>query len=270
VAGIFQVLILWLDTLLIGVFRPSSEVAVYVASTRYVLLVLFVGTAVTQAVAPQFGDLLARGEVRRAEVVYRAATVWNILVTWPLLVVLIVFAPVVLSVFGHEFETGAAVTRVLAASMLIATAVGPVDWILLMAGKSSWNLLNTAAALAINVALNVAFIPRYGIIAAGFAWGASVIVNNIAPLVEVMAFIKMSPFDRAHRIVSIASIFCFAVPGVIAVTVLGQTLTALLVSAGLGGVVYLALLSRFADDIKVREMLAGLAFRRGKHAAADA
>ena len=39
--------------------------------------------------------------------------------------------------------------------MLVATLVGPVDMVLLMAGKSSWNLLNTIAAIVANVTLNL-------------------------------------------------------------------------------------------------------------------
>jgi O-antigen/teichoic acid export membrane protein len=257
-AGTFQVLILWLDTLLIGLLRPSAEVAVYVASTRYVLLVLFVGNAVTQAVVPQFGDLLARRELRRAEAVYETATVSNIAVTWPLLVTLIVFAPVLLGVFGTRFEVGADATRILAVAMMVGTAVGPVDWVLLMGGKSSWNLLNTAAAVAVNVALNVALIPRLGIAGAAIAWGSSVVVNNVAPLIEVMALIRIDPFNAAHPIICAASVVCFAVPGVVALAVAGPTWPALIVSTVVGAAAYVTVLSRFAEAVSLAELWAAL------------
>jgi O-antigen/teichoic acid export membrane protein len=262
-AGVFQVLILWLDTLLIGLFRPPGEVAIYVASTRYVLLVLFVGNAVTQAIAPQLGDMLARRETGRAESVYRTATVWNILVTWPMLVTLAVFAPVVLHVFGSAYGSGSSATRVLAASMLIATAVGPVDWILLMAGKSSWNLLNTALALVLNIALNLLLIPRLGIVGAAIAWGISVVVSNVAPLIEVMMFVRISPFAPAHRRVSVTSLLCFGVPGMIAVALFGQSFATMVGATAIALGCYVAVLWPSADALGVRELAA--AVRPSRH-----
>ena len=58
---------------------------------------------------------------------------------------------------GYQQAQGVLV--ILGASMLFATAVGTVDIVLLMAGKSSWNLLNAAVAVIINVALNLVFDP---------------------------------------------------------------------------------------------------------------
>jgi O-antigen/teichoic acid export membrane protein len=257
-AGMFQVLILWLDTLLIGFFRPPVAVAIYTASTRAVLVVLFVGIAIQQAVAPQFGDLLARREIARAEVVFRTATAWNILFTWPILVMLAIFAPVVLSIFGTAYQSGADVTRILAMSMVIGTTVGPVDWILLMEGKSSWNLLNTAVALGLNVGLNLLLIPRIGIVGAAIAWGVSIIVNDYAPLLEVMAFVRISPFGRVHRLVSLAALACFGLPGLAAAALMGQTLTALIVSSVVALAAYVVVVRRFAAVIQVSELLGGL------------
>ena len=46
----------------------------------------------------------------------------------------------------------------LCGAMLVSMATGPVDTVLLMAGKSGWNLANTAVALTLNVGLNLVLI----------------------------------------------------------------------------------------------------------------
>lgn len=253
-AAIFQVLILWLDSLLIGVFRTPGEVAIYTTSTRCVLLANFVTIAITQAVTPQIGEFVTRREMGRAEGVFRTATVWGILVTWPLLLILAIFAPVVLRIFGPVYTQGQPAVVILALSMMVAVACGPVDWVLLMAGRSSWNLVNTAVALGLNVGLNLLLIPRLGIVGAAIAWAVSIIVNNVAPLVEVMTFSRIDPFGPGYRLVSVAALVCFGAPGVFFSLVLAHPVHALVVSAILGCLAYVVALRRFSGAIHAAEL----------------
>ena len=253
-AAIFQVLILWLDTLLIGLFRTPAEVAIYTTSTRCVLLASFVTIALTQAVTPQIGEFVTGREMGRAEGVFRTATVWGILVTWPLLLTLAIFAPVVLAIFGQLYTEGQLAVVILALSMMVSVACGPVDWVLLMAGKSTWNLINTAVALGLNVGLNLVLIPRLGIVGAAIAWAVSIIVNNVAPLIEVMTFFRIDPFGPGYRLVSAAALFCFGVPGVFFSLVLGHSVPALVVSTTLGCLAYIAVLRRSSGAIHAAEL----------------
>src|SRR6266480_425277 len=66
-ASVFQVMVLWLDTILLGAMRSSREAGIYSASSRYLLVGTFVLTAVNQAVAPQIGALLAARATERAQ-----------------------------------------------------------------------------------------------------------------------------------------------------------------------------------------------------------
>ena len=100
---------------------------------------------------------------------------------------------------------------ILGSSMLVATLVGPVDVVLLMAGKSSWNLLNTMVAVVVNVVLNLILIPRYGINGAAVAWAASILLNNLLPLGQTWRFMQLHPFGRGSVIVAASAIGCFGV-----------------------------------------------------------
>src|SRR5207237_546673 len=83
--------------------------------------------------------------------------------------------------------------EVLGLCMLVATAVGTVDMVLLMGGKSSWNMINTVVGLSSNIALNFLLIPRYGGTGAAIAWSSSILFTNLAPLAQVWKFLGMPP-----------------------------------------------------------------------------
>ena len=72
-----------------------------------------------------------------------------------------VFGPLLLGVFGRGFDQGSTALAILSVAMLVNLGTGNVTVVLLMGGKSSWNLVNTAIALALNIGLNLVLIPRY-------------------------------------------------------------------------------------------------------------
>ena len=132
---------------------------------------------------------------------------------WPLYFTLAVFAPLLLKVFKPQYASGASSLELLAVAMLVATAIGPVDIVLLMGGRSMWNLFNVVVALGLNLALSFLLIPQIGIAGAACAWAASILFNNIAPLAEIRAFLKLHPFGRGFPVVSTSAALCFGVFG---------------------------------------------------------
>ena len=77
------------------------------------------------------------------------------MLAWPMYFALALFAPVLLRVFGHHYAGGATALAVLAVAMLVATGIGPVDVVLLMGGRSTWNLFNVVVALILNVVISL-------------------------------------------------------------------------------------------------------------------
>jgi O-antigen/teichoic acid export membrane protein len=197
IAGIFQIVVLWLDTLLVGRLDSTRSAGIYNAATRYITAGLMVGVAIQQVAGPKLSELMAQRSWDRARVVYQTTTAWLMVATWPLYLTFVLFAPTLLRVFGGGFKGGAEVLEVLGFTMLLATAVGTVDMVLLMGGKSSWNMINTMVGLSLNIGLNLLLIPRYGVTGAAIAWSVSILVTNLAPLVQVWKFLGMHPFGAA-------------------------------------------------------------------------
>ena len=263
-AGVFQVMILWLDTLLIGALRSSGEAAVYTASSRYIVIGQAILQAMVQAIAPQISSLLAAREHDRAESVYQAGTTWLMVMSWPIYLTMAVFAPVLVLVFGASFTTGGPVLVILSLAMLVSMACGPVDVVLLMGGKSWWSAANTIIALILNVVLNLLLIPKFGITGSAVAWFVSILVRNILPLIQVSRFLGLTPFGPGSRAAALASVPIFGVFGVLCRLVLGPTVLSMFVFAIVSCSMYAVVLWRLRDVLQLSELVSSLRPKAGR------
>lgn len=262
-AGIFQVTTLWLNTLLVGRLDSTNAAGIFNAATRYVTAGLMVGVAIQQVAGPKLAEVLALGDRQRASAVYQTSTAWLMTVVWPLYLTFALFSPALLRVFGSGFSAGEGVLVVLGFTMLAATAVGTVDVVLLMGGKSSWNLINTIVGLSLQIGLNVLLIPRYGVTGAAVAWSSSILVNNLAPLAQVWVFLKMHPFGKGFSRAALAALACYGGIGVAFRFGLGTSLPSFIGYQAVAGLAYLALLWRFRDALELPVLLSELRRRRG-------
>ena len=263
VAAAFQIVIIWFDLLLLSHFRDASEVGVYGAASRAVLLGTFALQAIRLAIAPQISRLLARDDRTGAQVVYQTATWWLIVVSWPLFVALAIFGPVLLGVFGPGFDQGATALAILSVAMLVNLGTGNVTVVLLMGGKSSWNLLNTAVALILNVGLNIWLIPRFGMEGAAVAWAISIIADNLMALVEVWWFLGMRPFGPGYLPAATAAVGCFGAIGLAVRALLGESEVAVALFLIIAIPCYAVVLWRLRDRLHLDEFLGAFGVRRG-------
>jgi len=260
-AAIFQTTSLWLNTLLIGALRSTKEAGVYAASSRYLAMAAMAAVAIRQVLAPKLSELLARRSTERAAAAYQATTAWMVALNWPIYLALLTFGPALLKVFGRDFAGGEVVLLVLSATMLIATAVGPVDVVLLMGGRSSWNLINTLLSLGANLALNFVLTPRYGLAGASVAFAVGILLNNLLPLVQVWGSMGLHPFGTGTGVAAALSAVSFGLVGLGLRALLGPTVTGFAAYAVAGCLLYAALLWRFRDRLEW-EALSGVLRRR--------
>lgn len=189
--------LLWVDTLLLGIFLSSADVGLYNVATRLVTLATFILPAVNSAFAPRIADLHHRGRTDSLRRVYAVAASWNIRLTVPIFAVLIAFPGELLTLFGKGFAAAAAVTVVLAVGKFVQAATGPCGLMLDMSGRPGWNLAFNLAGLVANVLLNLWWIPEYGVIGSAVAWALSLTLINLARVLQVWRVMAMLPFGWA-------------------------------------------------------------------------
>jgi O-antigen/teichoic acid export membrane protein len=212
------VIMVWrrFDVLLVAALSGPADAAIYTAATRFLVVGSLAIQAVQLTVSPQLSRMFARHDVEGARQIYYTSTLWTMTFSWPLYIVCASAVSLVIPVFGARYSAGASSVVVLSAAMLIATACGSVDAVLLMSGRSLLSLANAVLTLAVNVGLDLVLIPRLGILGAATGWAISIALRNVLALIQIQKLMHMWAFSRYSAAVSAASVACFAVvPGLL-------------------------------------------------------
>ena len=254
VANLAQITIQRIDIVLVAIILGPVEAAIYTAATRFLVAGQFANSALSQAAQPRFAELFAVDDRRGANVVYRATTAWLVMLTWPLYLLAVIYGPEILSIFGHSYRAGDMVMVILGLTMLVATACGQVDMVLITTGRSSWSLANGLMAVFVNVGLDLLLIPRYGITGAAIGWAVAIIITNLIPLAQLAASKRLNPFGRGTFIAIGLSVVSFAVIPLAARAVFGPGAAASLGAVGAGCLVQAAGLWRFRDSLRLQAL----------------
>jgi len=174
---VFAIAYLKLDSVMLAVLATSTDVGLYGSAFRPIeYLLLASGILIT----PMF-PLLARWyavEQARFAFVYWRATDTLIAVFLPVPVLLLWSArPIVAGVFGESFAPAAIAMQILGLALVLMIVSAWQSFALLAAGRQRLTVLYDAAALVLNVSLNLVLIPRLGFVAAAItALGTSAFV----------------------------------------------------------------------------------------------
>lgn len=251
VAYVFQVSTLWIGILLTGALASSSDAGVFGSLSRIAVVGTLALQSINLVLEPRLAAALARSDRSSAQRLYQVATGWAVVVGFPLFAMVAVFSPLLLGLFGPGYGGGALALAIVSCAMLWNIATGPVTAVLLMAGKSRWNLCNTAAALVVYVGAALALIPPLGLPGAALAWAAAIGVENGLPLLEVRRGLGLFPFTPPILRVMATALALFGAAG-IAVRAAGLTNVAgISIAAGLGSGFYLWYLWRNAEELSL-------------------
>jgi O-antigen/teichoic acid export membrane protein len=179
----------------------AAAVGVYGAVLRAAQALFLFLASVSLTFSPFVADLHHRGEREQLDHLYKQVTRWALTATIPVLLVLIVLPAQVLRLFGPGFETGAPALRIVALGMIVPVIVGTVGFILIMAGRTGWDLLVyvTAFAIDVAVALWLAQLDVLGIRGAAIAQACTLTFSAVARLLLVRRFLGIWPFDGWYR-----------------------------------------------------------------------
>lgn len=240
VAAAVEILLEWVDVLLVGLMTSPREAGIYAVVTRCARASEVIHTAMRIAVGPQIASALARRAFDEAKEIYGLTTAAMIWMGWPFFMVLAVFGDAVLSIFGPGFEAGARALAVLSLAMAMALAAGTVQTILLMGGRSSWQLADKSFALALNVVLNLALIPLWGINGAAMAWAVTIIADTAIVVYQVQNLMQVRPEVRLLSTAAAVSLLFAGAPVLASRLMFGSSVPVMLGTIALVGVGYLA------------------------------
>ena len=186
--------ILWTDIVLLGRLRTAAEVGVYTIAQRLLSPAQTISTATGQMFAPRIAVEDARGDRRTLGRMLKQVTYWNLALSLPVFVGLLLLANPLLSLFGPTYAKGATALAILAAGQLFNASTGPLGQMINMSGRPYLTLLNNAAVAALNIAACLVLIPHYGVTGAACATTGAITLVNVIKLVEVRIIFGVNPF----------------------------------------------------------------------------
>jgi O-antigen/teichoic acid export membrane protein len=168
----------WVDVLVVAAVRSPAEAGVYAVASRCVQAGRVVDRAVRVGAAPSISWHLARREHQEASELHISVTRVAVLLSWPFYLTLIVMGPAVLGLFGPGFRQGAFVVGLLGVVMMLVVTTGMLQSIMLMGGRSTWQVYNKSVVLALSLVGNLVLVPRIGISGAAWTWAVVAVIDT--------------------------------------------------------------------------------------------
>jgi O-antigen/teichoic acid export membrane protein len=197
-AALFTQLLFWTDLFVLTRYATEAEVGVYSAALRSGQVLLLLLTSVALMFSPFVADLHHRGETQRLDGLYKTLTRWTLVATMPVFLLLGIAPGGVLQIFGAEFAGGETALLILVLGQFINVATGSVGFVLIMVGRTGWDLIVQAGSLAMNLGLAFWLAPRYGMEGAAIANAATFAASKWWRLALVRKFVGIWPYDRQY------------------------------------------------------------------------
>lgn len=204
-AALFSQLLFWTDVFVLAVYASSEDVGIYSAAARAGQVLLLFIISVSLMFSPFVADLHARGEHEKLDRLYKQLTRWTLAATLPVFIVLTAAPEAALRLFGAEFGAGATALGILLLGQLVNVATGAVGFVLIMIGRTGWDLVVYAASVAFDIGAAVILIGGLGlgIEGAAIAGAMTMALSKIARLWLVWKFLRMQPFTRHYALLAL-------------------------------------------------------------------
>ncbi len=196
--GMLEFLMGQADRVALGFYRDARTVGIYAVAAALVAYEPIILQSVNQIFAPVIADIHTRGELALLGRLFQTLTKWMLGLTFPLALVMMVYARPIMRIFGHDFEAGWPILVIGTCGQLVNCGVGSVGCLLLMSGNQRRLVRVQAVMAAVMVGLSVWLVPLWGALGAAVAASITNVGVNAWNLVEVRRALKLSPYNRSY------------------------------------------------------------------------
>jgi O-antigen/teichoic acid export membrane protein len=211
--AVLGLIIHWTDTLMLGGMKSSTDVGLYNAAYPLSQFISAPLTAMTLIYVPVVSGLYAQGLMPEIKRNFAVLTKWLWAATLPLALILLLFPDTVLGfLFGSDYAPAVTVLRVLAVGYIMNNLMGPNGPTLITIGAVRFVMWTSLATALLNIGLNFALIPPYGIEGAAIASMVSLVSINLVRSWRLHGLTGAQPLSRnllKPTLASLALVFLF-------------------------------------------------------------
>jgi O-antigen/teichoic acid export membrane protein len=205
--SILSSLMLWVDTLVLGLNKSAYEVGLYNSALPIADLIFMVLTAVTFLYVPFMTKLFANRQTEEIKRSYIILTKWLFAAIVPLLLVFTTFPDVCLTfLFGSRYVDAAPALQILAIGFFVHSILALSGYTLVATGNTRFLLWSSLCGALVNVFLNILLIPPFGIVGAAIATAIARIVISLLWTIKFYQIFRIQPFTLNYLKPSVVSI----------------------------------------------------------------
>jgi O-antigen/teichoic acid export membrane protein len=267
----------WSAILILGAFAAGAPVGIFNAAARTATFLTVVRFAFSGIFSPIISGLYARQDTAEMGRLYKDVSRWIFTGAFALFLVIVVFAPEVMAVFGEDFAAGATALVIVAVAQLYSSSVGPAPRMLAMTENQNLAMIATAVAAGTGVVVSLILIPRLEVLGAAMGMATAIITENTGTMTAVKWRLGFWPFNLAWSKPLIAGLLAAAATYLLKLVlpIPGGPIPTVFVLGGFLGLAYLVLLLLFGLSETDKEFLGAFRdvalryLRRGRRSAGE-
>jgi O-antigen/teichoic acid export membrane protein len=187
----------YVDTLILGVFRPTTAVGLYSSAMILARLLLVGNGALTYIYMPTAARLTAENDRETIRRTFVTSTRWTLAITVPMFLLFALMPTQSIdTVFGPKFLGATGALEILVFGSFFSVTLGPVNACMAGMGYARPLLVTTAVAAIANMAFSFGLIPFYGLIGAAIAWTVARCLYPGVGLVYLYRTDRITPYRR--------------------------------------------------------------------------
>ncbi len=182
----------YMDTLILTYFRPLAEVGIYNVVLPSALIILFIGRAISSTTFPISSELWANKDYRRLSAGVRLLHKYSFVCFVPIIFTIFAFSKFfIITFFGAEYQAGSLALQILLVGALFFMVAMVNNTVISAMGQPKIVAKITILAAAVNLGLNLIFIPSLGINGAAITTTISYSVILFLTTVKIQQVLKI-------------------------------------------------------------------------------
>lgn len=246
ISGVMILIFTKLDTLMLGFFGSTKEVAVYGVVYPLAEILTAVMVAFGFLFLPILSDYHDDGDETGMRKLYQTVSKWAFLLALPPFLIMFLFPQTIIRLaFKETYTVGGTALSILAATFFMHVVAGPNDDALKSIGETRIVMVANSVTALLNVTLNVILIPDYSFTGAAIATAVSYGVLNMMYSYWLYNKTGMHPVSLSLLKPTTISIALITIIYVIVHTVVPLTPLTLAIASSVFGIAYLIIMARF-------------------------
>ena len=173
----------WMDTLILGIFRTEGEIGIYNVAMKVSTLTGIAMYAIFSITAPKFAGLYGLGDTKELKRVFQISTKTVFWTSFPVLLIIFLIPSFILGIFGSAFKAGVFALLILSSGYFISAITSSASWLLEMTGRQNITMIIMLMATVLNIILNICLVPEYGVNGAALATMVSLSLASLAMVI---------------------------------------------------------------------------------------